>query len=96
MLEWTFSIGNLATLGLILFSIAGFYHKTNSDNALFRETLNELKLEIKDLHKVVVELATQKQRLDSQGDRLNRLDARLDQLREGKGFILPPELYQES
>lgn len=95
MWEWTFSAENMVTLGLILFSVAGFYWKTTYDATLFRETLVEIKVEIKDLHKVVVELATQKQRLDSQGDRLNRLDARMDQLREGKGYILPPELYKE-
>lgn len=94
MLEWTFSVGNLITLTLILFSVAGFYWKTTYDATLFRETLMEIKIEIKDLHKVVVELATQKQRLDSQGERLNRLDDRLDLLREGKGYIIP-EIFKK-
>ena len=95
MFENTLSIGNILTIAFIIFSIGGFYWKSSYDAILFRETLGEIKTEIKELHFVVVDLATQKQRLDSQAERLNRLDARLDQLREGKGYILPSAFYKD-
>jgi cell division protein FtsB len=95
MFEWVFSAGSITTIAFILFASIGFYWKTTYDVLLFRETLDEIKSEIKELHVVVVDLATQKQRLDSQADRLNRLDARIDQLREGKGYILAKEFYQD-
>lgn len=42
---------------------------------------------IKGMREVVTTLAVQKERLDTQGQRLNVLDARVEDLRNGRGYI---------
>lgn len=87
MLEWT--ISNIITTGVIVSAIIGFYWRQTYDSQMFKDTLIDIKQDIKNLNLVVAKLAVQEQRLDNQGERLNRIDARIDQLREGKGFIKP-------
>jgi hypothetical protein len=41
----------------------------------------------------LTELAVQKSRLDSQGERLNLMDRRYEELRHGEGFVFPLEAH---
>lgn len=87
MWEWT--VSNIITTGIIVTTIIGFYWRQTYDSQMFKDTLIDIKQDIKNLNQVVSKLAVQEQRLDNQGERLNRIDARIDQLREGKGYIRP-------
>ena len=49
--------------------------------------MSELKEDIKTLNKLLVDVAIQKQRLDSQDQQLRILDQRYDELRRGVGLI---------
>lgn len=51
--------------------------------------ITELKTEVKALSNVMTLVAVQKERLDSQAERLNLLDQRYEDLRHGEGFVFP-------
>jgi hypothetical protein len=87
MIVWEISLGSLLTICTILFAGLGFYFQTLYDSKIFREDISEIKTDLRVLNKVIADLAVQTNRLDTQSERLNRLDMRLDELRHGKGFI---------
>ena len=49
--------------------------------------LAELKLHVQKIGYLMTDVALQKQRLDSQSERLNTIDRRMDEMRHGQGFI---------
>ena len=51
--------------------------------------ISEIKMEISAMRTLMTTVAVQKERLDSQGERLNLLDKRYDELRHGEGFVYP-------
>lgn len=51
--------------------------------------ITEIKNEVRAFGVVLTDVAVQKTRLDSQGERLNLLDRRYDELRHGEGFVYP-------
>lgn len=67
----------------------GFYWQTVIDSRNFKSDIVEIKMDLKILNKVITDVALQNQRLDNQGDRLNRIDIRMDELRHGRGYITP-------
>lgn len=79
--------GALITIASILFVATGFYWQTLNDSRRFKSDITDIKMDLKTLNKVITDLAIQTTRLDTQGERINRLDARIDELRHGKGFI---------
>lgn len=87
MLDWTITLGNIGTVLTIIFFGGAFYWQTLSDSKQFRQNIIDIKFDLKILNKVISDLAVQHQRLDNQGERINRLDNRLDELRHGKGFV---------
>lgn len=80
MFEWTINIGTLLMIGTIVFTITGLYWKLRNDTTNFREDVVDMKLELKSLSKVIVDLALQTQRLDI-------IEQTLYELRHGKGFV---------
>jgi len=89
-MEWFYS-GAAVTLGITLAAIfisgIGFYWRQVYDSKLFKEDIIEIKLNLAALNELIVKMALQTQRLDNQGDRLNRIEVLIDELRHGKGFI---------
>ncbi len=67
-------------VGTVLFSITGLYWKLKYDTTNFREDVVDIKLELKSLSKVIVDLALQTQRLDI-------MEQTLFELRHGQGFV---------
>jgi uncharacterized membrane-anchored protein len=57
--------------------------------------INDIKADLKALNNVVIQVATQNQRIDNMGDRVNRLESRVekrwDELRRGEGLITAKE-----
>ena len=80
MFEWTINIGTLLMIGTIVFTVAGLYWKLKIDGSNFRDDVVDIKLELKSLGKVIVDLALQSQRLDI-------MEQTLFELRHGQGFV---------
>lgn len=94
----TISAGTIITLITIIFVGSGFYYRQVYDGKRFRLDITDIKLDLKSLNIVIVDMARQKERLDNQGERFNQQDARLDafihefkeeirELRRGEGLI---------
>ena len=92
--DWTISLGNIATL--IGFLIGGvlFVFSMKSEMRVFGERftvidaqVKDIKLEVSGLSKAMVQIAVQSTRLDSLSERISTIDRRYDELRRGVGFI---------
>lgn len=60
--------------------------------------LKDVQDELKELRKIVTDVAVQKSRLDAQDQRLNEHGRMMEDLRRGEGFIFPLErsLYRKT
>lgn len=90
MIDWNVRVGDI----LVVLSLAGtciFYAFRSGRFAESIVTMQSEIRELKDLAKslaiVITAQAVQTQRLDTQGDRLNILDKRVEDLRRGDGYI---------
>lgn len=85
---------NLTTIlqaATLLSFIIGFVWGTTRVAILVGQITHQIQAmqdDIAVLNKLLVEIAVQKQRLDAQGERLNMLDRRYEDLRRGKGRIV--------
>lgn len=92
MIDWNVRIGDI----LVVLSLAGtciFYAFRSGRFAesiiTMQREIRELKEVAKSLAVIITQQAVQTVRLDSQGERLNIMDKRVEDLRRGDGFILP-------
>lgn len=90
MIEWNVRIGDI----LVVISMAGTFVLYAFRSGRFAESITTMQREIKELKDVarglaavVTQQAVQTTRLDTQGDRLNILDKRIEDLRKGDGYI---------
>lgn len=90
MIDWNVRIGDI----LVVLSLAGtciFYAFRSGRFAesivTMQREIRELKEVAKSLAVIITQQAVQTVRLDSQGERLNMMDKRLEDLRDGKGWI---------
>lgn len=90
MIDWNVRFGDLAVIA----SLAGtclFYAFRSGKFAQNIETMQreitELKEVAKSLAVIITQQAVQSVRMDTQGERLNILDKRLEDLRRGEGLI---------
>lgn len=84
---WEISLGSIINALSIIFVGAGFYWKQVYDSKAFKQDIFEIKVDLKALNKIMIDLALQNQRLDNQGERLNVIDRHIDELRHGHGFV---------
>jgi hypothetical protein len=84
---WEVSLGSIINALSIFFVGAGFYWKQVYDSRSFKLDIAEIKLDLKVLNKVMIDLALQNQRLDNQGERLNSIDRHIDEIRHGQGLV---------
>jgi cell division protein FtsB len=59
-------------------------HKRKTHRA---EQVSEMQKEIKSMADVIARLAVQTSRLDSLSERFNTLDARIEEMRHGRGYV---------
>ncbi len=91
MIEWTISLGSILTLIFIVFSGVGFYWRQVYDAKEFKEDITEIKLDIKILNKVIIDMALQTERLNNISKRVDRVEVKVDELSHGEGFIIRKE-----
>ena len=82
MIVWEISLGSLLTSIPILFAIAGFYWKQTLDAKQIKDDVADIKIDLKTLNKVIIDMAVQTQRTDSLVDRLNLFERRFDKVLE--------------
>lgn len=79
--EWSVSIGTLVTILTILFTAASIYWKHEYNSTEFKQDIAEIKTDLKQLNKVIMDLALQSQRID-------HLEKQIFELRHGKGLVI--------
>lgn len=87
MFEWTLNVGTVLTILTILFTAIGFYWKHTFNSEQFKIDIGDIKLDLKQLNKVIMDLALQNQRLDTQAEWVARIGREVEELRHGKGFV---------
>jgi hypothetical protein len=89
-MNWEVNLGNLLVVASILFSAGGFYAVSrwdskqikidlNRTNREIKEDITDIKVDLKTLNKVVMDVAVQNQRLDNQAERISLLEKRNDE-----------------
>lgn len=91
MIDWNVRIGDI----LVVLSLAGtciFYAFRSGRFAesiiTMQREIRELKEVAKSLSVIITQQAVQTVRLDSQGERLNAMDDKLERLRRGEGLAM--------
>jgi hypothetical protein len=87
MIDTTVSLGNVFTIGAVIFSAGGFYVATRIGMNSMSKAIGVLTEDVKELNKLMTSVAVQNQRLDNVGERLNMVERRYDELRRGEGLI---------
>ncbi len=72
---------------VFLFGGGAMVLRASQDNKELREDMKGMQEELKGLAKIVTEQAVQSQRLNDQGRRMTMLEARIEDLRRGKGYV---------
>ncbi len=80
MFEWTINIGTILIVLTTLFTGAGIYWKYEYNTLRFNSDIIEIKTDLKQLNKVIMDLALQTQRLDV-------IEQTIYEMRHGKGFV---------
>lgn len=90
MIDWSFRFGDIAVIG----SLAGtciFYAfrsgRFAENISTMQKEITELKEVAKSLAVIITQQAVASVRMDSQGERLNIMDKRVEDLRRGDGYI---------
>lgn len=93
MIDWNVRVGDI----LVVLSLAGtciFYAFRSGRFAesiiTMQREIRELKEVAKSLSVIITQQAVQTVRLDSQGERLNAMDDKLERLRRGEGLTTKP------
>ena len=81
--EMTISVGNLLTILAFLVGGIGFVYTIRSDVGAQGRRLGAVESELRKLSEILVALGRQ-------DERLNAIDRRIDDLRRGEGYIIPP------
>lgn len=80
MFEWTLSIGTLLTVVTIIFTAASVYWKFEYNSSEVKADIQDIKADLKQLNKVIIDLALQSHRIDM-------IEKTLYDLRHGKGIV---------
>lgn len=87
IVDWTLNASTLLAIGGLLFAAFGFYYRQLYDNQVFKGDIVEIKEDLKALNKVVMDVALQNQRLDTQGQLIVNLQRDIHEIRRGEGLI---------
>lgn len=89
MLDWNINVGQIITIGTLLFAAAGFYYRQLFDSRTFKSDISEIKEDLKMLNKLVMDVALQNARIDNLGQSIVNMQRDIHELRRGEGYITP-------
>ena len=96
-LDLVLKIGNLVIMlgggGMIVWRMSRMATRFELIGDAQAREISEIKDEITAMRVLMTAVAVQKERLDSQAERLNLLDKRYDELRHGEGYIFPLDAH---
>jgi uncharacterized protein Yka (UPF0111/DUF47 family) len=79
-------LGDILTIAVVIFSAGGFYVATRSGMRTMAQSIAVLTEDVKELNKVVTQVAVQNQRIDNFSERLNIIERRYDDLRRSTPY----------
>ncbi len=92
-LDLILKVGNLTVLlvggGTIIWRMSRMATRFELIGTAQAKEISEIKEEISAMRTLMTTVAVQKERLDGQGERLNLLDRRYEELRHGEGYVFP-------
>jgi hypothetical protein len=97
-MTWDLNLGSLLIVASVIFSAGGFYYASRGDQRRMKEDIDDIKLDLKALNKVVMDVALQNARIDNlaqaatqrekrNDERFLALERRWEELRRGDGII---------
>lgn len=75
--------------GIIIWRVSRMATRFELIGAAQATEIAGLKNEMMEMRRLMTTVAVQKERLDSQAERLNLLDRRYEELRHGEGYVFP-------
>ncbi len=75
--------------GIIIWRMSRAVTRFELIGGIQAKEIGSIRDEMVELRKLMTAVAVQKERLDAQGERLNLLDHRYEELRHGEGYVFP-------
>lgn len=91
VVDWNIRFGDILVMGTLICSALVYAFRAGGVAErieVMTNGLDELKRGYKEVADLLVQVAVQQNRLDTQDERINRLSAWIDDLRRGQGFIV--------
>ena len=85
--EYVTLIGIAVQTGLYLLGGYAMVIRNDSKSGIMSTQIEAMQQELKGLANVVTKLAVQDERMNNQGQRINLLEAKIEALRRGEGFV---------
>ena len=85
--EYVTLIGIAVQTGLYLLGGYAMVIRNDSKSGIMSTQIEVMQQELKGLANVVTKLAVQDERMNNQGQRINLLEAKIEALRRGEGFV---------
>ena len=89
-IKWTATVdlGTVIQTMIFIGGIIAIFVRTEANVAELKSEVHEIQKEIRIVADVITKLAVQSERLDNYGQRMNRVEQAVDDLRRGRGFIV--------
>jgi hypothetical protein len=87
VIDYTITVGNIIETAVILSGGIMVMVRLNNNVTKLGFDMAAVQNEIAKIGQLMTQVAVQKERMDSLGAQLNRLDIRYDELRHGSGFV---------
>lgn len=93
MIDWNVRLGDILVIVSLFGAIIAYAFKAGGLSQtidVINNDVKELKKEQKEIADILVQVAVQQNQISNQGERLNLIDKKIEDLRSGRGFIVPP------
>jgi hypothetical protein len=89
MIDWTFNIGTVTQILVILGGIFAFVYSVKGDVSAVKSNIADIKQELRELRKVLTTQVEHAGRIERIEEDVRELRSDLKELRHGEGFVLP-------
>lgn len=82
-------VGTIFQLVGFIIAVTAIVYIQRGDIKLLAHRMTAVEDQTRQIANVVTNMATEKTRLDNQGDRMNRIEKKVEELAHGEGFVIP-------